>query len=83
MIENQARVDLLNWEIPVMVYIFTIFSVVKTAKTALGISYIIMNIGSTHVSSWDNLCLISSFLFEFQLYFSTDKRFGMQLCGAA
>lgn len=42
MIENQARVDLLNWEIPVMVYIFTTFYVAKTAKTVLGISYIIM-----------------------------------------
>jgi len=42
MIENQACVDLLNWEIPIMVYIFTIFYVLKTAKTALGISYIIM-----------------------------------------
>lgn len=42
MIENQTCVDLLNWEIPVMVYIFTIFYVVKTAKTVLGISYNIM-----------------------------------------
>lgn len=38
----QSCVDLLNWEIPVMVYICTIFYVVKTAKTVLGISYIIM-----------------------------------------